>query len=327
MNRRTLLLLIGAISVGVLYGGDQLYRWGYEQPLDRLNTRLDGLVTREKKIKTTALEARRDIKRLDVYNELSLPYDAEQARARYQQWLLELIDRHQMTQASVDPAQPRTIDVRNRTRSGSRTVATRFPFQLRARTTLARLTEFMQEFMQAGHLHKITAMTLNPTGSEVDITLSIEALSIDDCDRESELSTQTWTRTSGTSDDWAIIPRRNFFARGFSQALSQTRLSAITYGADGEAEAWFRVGESSSTQQIRAGGRLDIALFTVEVIDILPDQAFLRIDGQSGWLPIGSPLGQLIVDPQTQTSESTEPAASEPVSTEPESPAAGPGTE
>ena len=120
MNRRTLLLLLGAAAVGLLYAGDQIYRAGYEQPMDRLNNRLDGLVTREKKIKTTALEARRDQKRLDVYAALSLPYQPEQARAAYQQWLLALVDRHQMTQASVDPVQPRTIEVRNRTRRGSR---------------------------------------------------------------------------------------------------------------------------------------------------------------------------------------------------------------
>lgn len=297
MNRRTLLLLLGAAAVGLLYAGDQIYRAGYEQPIDRLNNRLDGLVTREKKIKTTALEARRDQKRLDVYAALSLPYQPEQARAAYQQWLLALVDRHQMTQASVDPVQPRTIEVRNRTRRGSRAVATRYPFQLRARTNLTRLTAFLEEFSQAGHLHKITAMTLNPSGSDLDVSLSIEALSIDACERESSLSTQTWNRASDPEAQWGVIARRNLFARGFSQALTQTRLSGITYGADGEAEAWFQVGATQATRQVRAGEQLDIELFLVDVIDILPDRAFVRIDDQAGWLPVGSSLGDLIANP------------------------------
>ncbi len=296
MNRRTLLLLIGAIAVGGIYFADQAYRTWYEQPLDRLESRLEGLRLRERRAGTTQAEARRDVRRLDAYAAMSLPFDLEKAQSAYQAWLLSLVAEHQMTQAAVDPGQARGVEVRNRTRRGTRQVATRLPFTLRAKTDLVRLTAFLADFEQAGHLHKITSLAINPIGSgtEIDLTVSIEALSIGACEREADLSTLTWNRNVSPPESFAILARRNPFARGFSKALTDTRLTAITYGSDGEAEGWFRVGDESRTRSARSGQSLELDLVRVEVIDILPERLLVRIDGQTAWLSIGGSLEQAL---------------------------------
>jgi len=299
MNRRTLLLLLAASSIGLLYGADQAYRKGYEAPLDRLNSRIDGLALKQRRAAQTQAEARRDVKRLDIYAALSLPYDLEKAKSAYQDWLLSLVAKLQMTQASVDPGQPRALSVRNRTQRGERQVATRLPFTLRAKTDLAQLTSFLQAFEGAGHLHKIVSLTINPIGSgfEIDVTMVIEALALDACEREAELSTLAWNRNVSEASSFASIARRNPFARGFSKTLAETRLTAITYGNDGEAEAWFRVGQENRTRQTRAGERLQLELVQIEVIDILPEKLFVRIDGKSAWMTIGATLGSLVDQP------------------------------
>ena len=296
MNRRTLLLLIAAIGIAGLYGADQLYRTLYEGPRERLESRIEGLQKRAKTISTTRIEARRDSKRLEAYEAMSLPYDLEQARAAYQGWLLALVSKHGMTQAAVDPGVARPITVRNRTRKGSREVADRIAYTLRGRTDLPHLTSFLGEFYQAGHLHKITALTLNPAGggTQLDVSISIETLALMSCERESTLSELAWDRRVSPPESFTAIARRNFFARGFSRALAETRLTAITYGRDGEAEAWFRLGASGGTERAKAGTRVPISLIELEVIDILPDRAFVRVDGQTLWISVGGSLAEVM---------------------------------
>jgi len=296
MNRRTLLLLIAAISIVGLWGADQAYRTWYEVPRERLESRLEGLKERARTISENRIDARRDSKRLEAYEAMSLPYDLEQARAAYQGWLLALVSKHQMAQAAVDPGSARPISVRNRTRKGSREVAGQIGYTLRGRTDLAHLTDFLDEFYQAGHLHKITALNLNPTGggSQLDVSISIETLALLSCERETELSQVAWDRRVSAPESFASIARRNFFARGFSRALAETRLTAITYGRDGEAEAWFRLGGSDETARAKSGTRVPVSLIELDVIDILPDRAFVRVDGQAVWLSVGGSLADVL---------------------------------
>ena len=52
-------------------------------------------------------------------------------------------------------------------------------------------------------------------------------------------------------------------------------------------------GEANVCEMPMAGREIKL----VDVIDILPDRAFVRIDDQAGWLPVGSSLGDLIANP------------------------------
>jgi hypothetical protein len=94
MNQRTKWLILGALSVFGLYSVDQLYRRQIEQPTSGLTSELEGLNKKQQSNKETQAVARSATKRLETYQERSLPYDPQLARSAYQDWLLDLVEKH-----------------------------------------------------------------------------------------------------------------------------------------------------------------------------------------------------------------------------------------
>ena len=121
-------------------------------------------------------------RRLEEYAHLSLPADPTLARSLYQEWLLQLVDKYQFANASVDASQPAPIDIKSRTKRGKKDrIGYRIDYSLRGQTTLSKLSSFLDAFRQTGHLHKIRSVTMNPIGNDgrLDVNLTIQVLSLD----------------------------------------------------------------------------------------------------------------------------------------------------
>ena len=297
MNRRTLYLLAGAACVLLLYGGDMAYRTWYEEPRDALDRRLTKLTKDLSKARTAEVAGKKDSKQLSFLTAYSLPYDLELATSEYQDWLLQVAKRNQLEDASVDASAPRPITVKARVKKGQREVAHRIGFGLRARTDLQHVTSFLYEFYEAGHLHKITDLAITPRsgGREIDVTLSIETLVLDACDRESELSQVTWDRLAGqTPDDFSILAKRNIFARGVSKSLMGIELSGITFDRKGRGEAWFAVGSARQTQIVGVGQVLVSDASQFEVTKVEPTRVSIDWNGDTIWISVGQSLGQAV---------------------------------
>lgn len=308
MNRRTLMLILGAAAVGLFYFVDQAYNSLIEQPTSQLETQIDATRRSLADASAEQVSGRRLANKLDDYAGRALPHDPALARAVYQKWLLELVERHQMKSASINAEQPQTIEVRGRIdRRQRRDVGHTIRFTIRARTSLALLTDFMLEFQNSAHLHKIRSFTINPlgNGSELDLTLVVETLTMQATERPDSLS--DWVRTDDAiplRSDYDTLVSRNLFARGFSQTLAQIRLGAITRGRTGDDEAWFRVGAPAKTQIVAAGGVLRLPLHSVEVRQIEPERVLVSVNDQTGWLQLGQSLGQLFgIEPQKAEAE------------------------
>lgn len=295
MNRRTLILLLGAASVGLLWGGDQLFRNLYEGPKAKLENQIEKLDRDLRKAEDAEIDAKIESKKLAFLKEFSLPYDPELAKSAYQDWLLNLVKAHEMENASVDASQPRAMAVKGRVRKGNRLVARAFQFGVRAKTDLSHLTAFLYDFYRAGHLHKITSLALNPVagGRAIDLNLSIEALALEATDREDTLSQLAWNRLNeGELEEYLGLARRNIFARGLSKSLGRVTLTGVTYDRSATAQAWFSLGPGLGTQIVEAGKELAVETQRLPVVEIEVERVQVEVSGEKIWLEMGQSLGQ-----------------------------------
>lgn len=301
MNPRTKWLLVGCVAVFGLYFADAAYRSWIEQPTQELNARFDALTEELRETKDTQLMAQKLGKRLDDYAARALPYDPQLARSLYQEWLLNVVERHQLAAASVDPGQPVPVEVRSRTKRGKRErLGYRIAYTLRGQATLAKLAGFLDDFRQAGHLHKIRTLSLNPTGKEgvLDANFSIEVLSLEAAPSKDQLS------------DWRLVSdvpleseptrghdfvHRNLFARGFARALYEVQLKAITFDRNGQPQAWFRTAAGDKTSTLNVGEQVPVALHDIAVVEILPGRVLVNVNQVPYWLELGQTLGDLMV--------------------------------
>jgi hypothetical protein len=145
-------------------------------------------------------------------------------------------------------------------------------------------------------LHKVTQFAINPVagGSEIDLTATVEALSLDAAPREETLS--EWVRVEtpdAAAADYRQITERNLFARGISPELAAIRLGAITRGRGGIDQAWFRVGRPAKTQIVKAGESLSLPLHSIQIRQIEPERVLVAVN-VTGWLRLGESLGTLL---------------------------------
>ena len=297
MTPRTKWLMIAGLAVFGLYGADSLYRSWIEQPNQQLVAKLDTLTQSIVESKDDQLVAQKLGKRLDGYAARALPYDASLARSLYQEWLLNLVEKHQFVSTAVDAAQPVPVEIRSRTKKGKRVrVGHKLAYSLRGQASLAKLAAFLDDFRSAGHLHKIRTLSLNPIGNEgqLDTSLAIEVLCLDASPNKDQLSDFVWVQDPASpANDYADLVRRNLFARGFAKALNDIELKAITFNRYGKAEAWFTVDRVGTIRTIAAGNQIPVALHDIAVVEVLADRVLVRVNQDPHWITLGQSIGEV----------------------------------
>lgn len=296
MNPRTLWLTLAASAVGLLFGGDAAYRGWIERPRQEYEQQLDEWETTLRDAENDAKAAQRKLKSLPEFAARALPSEPELARSAYQAYLLELMESCRWESRTMDVGAPTMIQIKSRTNKGKkRTIGYSLRASLHGQTTLTQWIQFLRRFEEAPHLQQITDVSLNPlgNGTSLDVTLQIEAVGLENADRKQDLS--QWQR----DPDSMIAPQadrltvqRNLFARGSAKALEEIHLRAITYGKNGQAEAWFQA-KGKPTQITTPGQRLDVPSFEIEVLEIEADRVCLSLNLQKAWLKLGDSLAQL----------------------------------
>ncbi len=290
-------LLIAGLAVFGLYGLDSLYRSWIERPSQQLTSQIADLREKLSASKAEQLQAQKQGKRLDSFTARALPENPQLARSLYQQWLLNLVEKNELSSASVDAAQPVRLEIRSRTKKGKRQlVGHRINYSLRGQATLAKLSGFLNDFRKAGHLHKIRSITLNPIGNEgrLDADLTIEVLSLEASANKEQLG--NWE----IADEAAVAPstyehlvRRNLFARGFAKALFEIELKAITSNREGIAQAWFRIDGRGTTKAIAAGNQIPVSLHDILVVEVLHNKVLIRVNEDAYWIKLGQSIGEV----------------------------------
>lgn len=306
MNPRTKLLLAGVSVLAILYVGDYAYRTYIEEPTRKANSAIERLDKQLREAADSQLVAKKISQKMDSYAGRSLPFDPAVARSLYQDWLLKLMEQHQMTGISIDASTPVPIEIKSRiNKKKNRLIGYRITYAVHGKTSLPQWVNWVRDFEQAGHLHKLKSLTLVPlgNGNEIDANMTIEAVSLQAAEREDELT--AWVRDpqqEPSASALASFVQRNIFARGFSKTLAAIRLQALTFNRKGEGEAWFDIGQGKSAQIITLGQKLEIPVHEIILIGFQDDKAKLRVNGTEVDLAIGQTLGQ-VMEPASDPSD------------------------
>lgn len=297
MNTRTKWLVASALAIFGLYGADQIYRSQIEEPTNGLNADLDRLAGELQESKNQQAVAKKVNQRLDSYQQRALPYDPQLARSAYQEWLLQLVETHRIQSASVDAAQPRSIETRSRMDRRKRIpVGSTIQYSMRGQATLSQWSDLLSDFRKAGHLHKIRSLSLNPVGAEgqLDANLTIEVFSLVSADRKADLSTWKIEEDHRQSEEQVgAFVRRNLFAKGFSKALYEIRVKAITFDRSGQPQAWFAVDASDAVHPLAVGQQLPVALHDISIVEIQPDRVRVEVNRDPHWVGLGQSVGEV----------------------------------
>lgn len=302
MNTRTKWLLAGVGVLALLYAGDYVYRTYIEEPSRNATVALEKLDKQLQDAADSQLIAKKISQKMEGFAGRALPYNPDVARSLYQDWLLKLMERHEMAGISIDASAPVPIEIKSRTtKKKNRLIGYRISYSVHGKTSLPKWVNWVRDFESSGHLHKIKSLTLIPlgNGNEIDANLTIEAVSLQAAEREDQLT--QWIRNPQQEPSASVLAsfvQRNIFARGFSKTLAAIRLQALTFNRRGEGEAWFDVGEGKSTQIINLGQKLDIPIHDIVLLSVAGDVAKLKVNGAVIELAIGQTLGQ-VMDPGT----------------------------
>lgn len=298
MTSTTKWLLVACAAVFGIYGLDRLYQGWVEEPKKDLESQRDRLSTEIEESKRVQFASQKAGKRLEEYAHRALPSDPTLARSLYQEWLLELVEKHELKSASVDASQPAPIEIKSRTKRGKRErVGYRIDYSLRGQTTLAKLSAFLDTFRRASHLQKIRSVSLNPIGNDgrLDVSLSIQVLCLDKAVNENELS--EWELTADATGELkppTTLVQRNPFAKGFARALQDLELKAITVNRQGVTEAWFSTGARGRVEKVPAGQSIPNHLHDVFVAQIESDRVLIRLTDSEHWVRMGQSVGQVV---------------------------------
>ncbi len=248
-DRRKQLLLAGLVLLAVFYAGDWVLTNWIEKPKEQRRKQIIAIQAQIKEYNQKYIaRAQQDAQWLRYWYSQSLPANPAVAQSLYRAWLLEVGQYVGIAGRNVNAAEP--------VRRGA---FLSMSFSMRGRGTLEQLTRFLYEFYSAGHLHKITTISLAPVGQGVlDLSLGIETLIIPQAGR-TELGTgRAYRLTSLSLDDYGAISRRNLFSVGGGGSVDpagHTYLTAVNY-VNNQPQAWFTLRTTGAVMKLRPDDEL-----------------------------------------------------------------------
>lgn len=272
--------------IAILYVGDIAYRNLYADPLKVEERRTSALNDELTKIEIATRVAQKKLPQLDGLRAQSLPTKTELAASVYRDWLFKMLKEHGLKRTQVDSGQAVPL----------KKIYRRISFSVRGSGTLPQVTKFLHAFYETGFLHKIRSMTLSPTSlGRIDMSVSIEALSLYSGASDSQLGTESANRLAFQSmDDYQSIYRRNLFGSNGDSWLHGTQLTAVTVNSAGKMEAWFSVRSENTIVVIEQGTEAPVSGHLVEVLVAKEDWASIAIDGDEFSVKLGQTLKQAV---------------------------------
>jgi len=205
MTQRERILAIVAGSLALVVVGVLAWTW-VDGMYERRRKEIRRLTVEIENKEIVLAEQRRATRRLADYERRSLPADRELARALYQDWLLGLV-------GHADPDDAKVNAISDHDQRG---VFRRFTFSINGKGTIEQLTRFLYHFYEVDHLHLLRRLQIRPIedSRDLDIAVTIEALSLPDASREDQLTDDPSTRLAKASMDQyqQRIVGRNLFA-------------------------------------------------------------------------------------------------------------------
>lgn len=290
LNRQQILLAAFAL-IGLFQAGEWVLATMIEGPKQTRQATTNRLQKEIKKQTNTLARMRKAGTQLAEWQQRSLPGNIGVARQVYRSWLLELVETAKLQSPNVDSATP------VKRRGGY--VA--LQFTVRGHGTLKQITRFLYEFSSAGYLHRIQTMGLTPIGStgQVDLSLSIEALSLPGAATTGELSTEPGERLAFASlSDYAPIAQRNVFglASDALDPIASTFVTAVIV-SNGQPRVWITRRTDDKVFKLGVGDQFEAGDLQGRVAAIVGQDVVLEIDGERWLIEIGENLAEAFALP------------------------------
>jgi hypothetical protein len=285
LSKREKKLAVGVGVFGLLAVLVFLWQLGFidELSLGDLQVKFDVLSAKVEKQKQDLTKANREAAKLDEWQRRSLPSKADVGCTLYLNWLRETVDKASFrgTIIGADEGQSHHGTFEE------------VKFTVKAQASLKQLTQFLYDFYQAGHLHKISNLQITPLekSGDLDVNLTIQALSLAAADQTDKLTVEKGKRLRKSSfDDYGkmIVDRSIFTAYTPPKPkennppavvreekplppkfehLEFTKLTGITE-SDGQALAWIETKTTGQSYKAREGDEVDIASAKVKILRI-----------------------------------------------------------
>lgn len=237
--------------------------------------------------------------RMAQWNRQALPSDSARAGSLYKTWLLEIAGKAGFRQKKVEPG-----EVRSR---GD--VYQQLPFTVRGQATLDELVKFLYEFYSAGHLHQIRRLMIRPSekSKDLDLVITIEALSLPKADRKDELSKEPGKRLAlGSLEEYRkAIAGRNVLAPYQPPVVAApapriepgprvepfdaSKFAFVTgiVEVNGKPQVWVKARTTDEKFQLYQGDGLQIGPFQATIARINPRDVEIEVQGQRHTIPLG----------------------------------------
>ncbi len=306
LNKRERILAAVTGALFLLIVGKFLFS-AVSGSLNTLHARRDALVAEVEKKKARVARGRRATARMSDWRRRSLPVDREMARSLYQNWLLGLVDKVKLDHARVESGEARS----------RRDIYWRLSFTIRGRGSLEQLTELLWEFYSAGHLQKIRGLSIKPIddSSKLDLSLSIEALSLPGADSQDKLSAeQPAEPLPGTLAAYReSIVDRNLFGSYVPPppppppvrpkppappppppppGFDHTKYAVVTaiLAAGGRHQVWIKMRTTDQQFELFQGDTFKVGSVECKVVRIGPKEVEIEVDGSRRRVRVGGNL-------------------------------------
>ena len=136
----------------------------------QLQAQKDKLVEDINAAQKTIRKGREAQKRLDGWNKISLPKDAQAAVSQYKLWLMELSDEYDTKFTQFKPSNPKPIG----------NIGSLVTVKVSGEASLEQLTRWLYAFYSADYLHQIKGLTINPEdeSKRLRVDITVEALAL-----------------------------------------------------------------------------------------------------------------------------------------------------
>ena len=235
----------------------------------------------------------------------SLPRDRELARSLYQNWLTATLDDAGLEQVQVDPGRATVL----------RDNFAKLPYAVRAQGSLERVTRWLGAFYQAGHLHQVRDLSLQPLGGGgmLQLTATVEAASLVDADARDRLAASGVGPLDEARSSEAVktIAARNWFAAYVpppppkpptptvstpppppKPAFDEAKFAVLTsiIFVDAKPQAWVNVRPTKQTLRLHEGDGIEVGQFRGKLVRIGAREIEVEQDGVRRTVALGKSL-------------------------------------
>ncbi len=302
LNKRERILAAVTGALLLLFVGKFLFS-AVSGRLNLLHARRDALLAEVQKKKARVARGRRATARTSDWQRRSLPVDREMARSLYQNWLLELVDKVKLDHARVESGEARS----------RRDIYWRLSFTIRGQGSLEQLTQLLWDFYSAGHLQQIRRLSIKPIedSSKLDLTLSIEALSLPGADSRDKLSAERPARPlpGKLADYRKSIVQRNLFGSYVPPpppvstkpkdpppppppSFDHTKYAVVTaiLAVGGRRQVWIKTRTTDEQFELFEGDTFKVGSVECKVARIGQSEVEIEIDGSRRRVGLGGNL-------------------------------------